>query len=149
MRFLFGGEDINCERVVHICVSSNLYSNGTRFSPWYIIRFNPNLVDHEIGTQTACKYRPFRFLFYGEVDHRHRHWLLRFVPLVLILSSFTRFSAVADTSKNREISLTPNVMYSGWCQCFLYLYALWHYMKMPWTRQSLNVGNPRSRQRPY
>ena len=27
------------------------------------------------------------------------------------------------TSKNREISLTTNVIYSGCCQCFLYLYA--------------------------
>ena len=33
------------------------------------------------------------------------------------------FSAGRFTSKNREISLTTNVIYSGCCECFLYLYA--------------------------
>ena len=33
------------------------------------------------------------------------------------------FSAGRFTSKSREISLTMNVIYSGCCECFLYLYA--------------------------
>ena len=36
------------------------------------------------------------------------------------------FRPVADTYNNREKSLTPKVIYSGRCQCFLYLYAYWH-----------------------
>ena len=106
-----------------IYVSVQTCSNSIQTEHYYhhnnLLSFNRNLGDHEIGTQTACKYRPFRFLFYGKVDLRHRHWLLYpitslllshwSVPLALILSSFTKFSAVADTSKSGEMSLTPKM----------------------------------------
>ena len=40
-----------------------------------------------------------------------------------MLKKVFHFSAGRFTSKNREISLTTNVIYPGCCQCFLYLYA--------------------------